>query len=67
MDLPEGKKFPEWDDDMVAKLNLKAVLQFYKVFDEFVGRATYLSGESYGGIYVPTLANEIHQYNKSPT
>lgn len=37
------------------------------MFDEFVGRPTYLSGESYGGIYVPTLANEIHEYNKNPT
>ena len=58
MDIPDGEKYPVWNDDMVAKLNLKAVVEFFKVFSEYVGRETYIAGESYGGIYVPTLANE---------
>lgn len=48
-------KAPTWNDDLVAKLNARAVREFFNVWTEFSGRDTYLSGESYAGIYVPTL------------
>lgn len=44
--------------------NLEAVLSFFKKFPEFVGRDTYVAGESYAGIYVPYLAMKIHQWNQ---
>jgi cathepsin A (carboxypeptidase C) len=44
-----------WTDDAVAVLNRDAVLEFFSVFTEFKNRKTYIAGESYGGIYVPTL------------
>lgn len=51
-------KAPTWNDDLVAKLNSKAVREFFNVWTEYAGRETYLSGESYAGIYVPTLFYE---------
>ncbi|GAB1599618.1 lysosomal protective protein-like [Argonauta hians] len=43
-------------DDQVALNNLAAVKSFFKKFPEFQGREFYLTGESYGGVYVPTLS-----------
>jgi len=42
---------------------LEALKSFYVKFPEFVGRDLYISGESYGGIYVPYFAYRVHQYN----
>lgn len=51
-------KAPTWTDDLVAKLNARAVREFFNTWTEFAGRETYISGESYAGIYVPTLFYE---------
>ena len=51
-------KAPTWTDDLVAKLNAKAIIEFFDTWTEFQGRDTYISGESYGGIYVPTAFYE---------
>lgn len=48
-------KAPTWNDEIVAKLNLNAVLEFLETYPEFKDREIYVSGESYAGIYVPTL------------
>ena len=53
----DGKP-PTWTDDMVAKLNAKAIIEFFDTWKEYQGRDTYISGESYGGIYVPTVFYE---------
>ncbi len=58
MDIKEGEKYPTWNDDKVANLNLAAVLDFFKVYPELQTRPTFLAGESYAGIYVPTLAHK---------
>ena len=39
----------------VAGDNHNAILEFFKKFAEFRGRPFYVSGESYAGIYIPTL------------
>lgn len=57
IDLKPEQQNPRWNDSIVAKLNLASVLEFFQVFNEFQGRQTFLAGESYGGIYIPTLAN----------
>lgn len=60
MDIPQGSQYPTWTDDLVARLNLFAVLNFFETFPEFSMRPTYIAGESYAGIYVPTLVEKIH-------
>ena len=35
---------PTWTDDLVAKLNAKAIREFFEVWPEFQGRDTYISG-----------------------
>ena len=52
------------DDNITAADNLQAILKFYEKFPEFKNQNFYISGESYGGIYVPILAYEVLEYNK---
>uniref|UniRef100_A0A915NVD2 Carboxypeptidase n=1 Tax=Meloidogyne floridensis TaxID=298350 RepID=A0A915NVD2_9BILA len=42
-----------------ANYNYEALKQFYNKFPDFKGRATFISGESYAGVYLPMLANLI--------
>ncbi|VDQ03043.1 unnamed protein product [Trichobilharzia regenti] len=44
------------DDDQTALNNHHALLHFLDKFPEYEGRKLYVTGESYGGVYVPTLA-----------
>lgn len=53
------------NDDVTAKDNLNALLSFFKKFPTMKGKDFYISGESYGGIYVPMLAYNIIEYNKN--
>eukprot|EP00658_Telonema_sp_P-2_P046192 TRINITY_DN3430_c0_g1_i14.p1 TRINITY_DN3430_c0_g1~~TRINITY_DN3430_c0_g1_i14.p1 ORF type:complete len:406 (+),score=88.08 TRINITY_DN3430_c0_g1_i14:213-1430(+) len=49
--------------DCVAR-NLYSLLeQFYSVFPEQLGVRLYITGESYGGHYVPAIAAYIHKQN----
>ena len=50
-------------DQITAHDNLQAVLQWFKKFPEYKNHDFYLSGESYAGIYIPTLAYQIVMYN----
>ncbi|XP_059175154.1 lysosomal protective protein-like [Physella acuta] len=47
------------DDDDVARNNHLALQDFFKKFPEYSSNDFYISGESYGGIYVPTLASLV--------
>lgn len=47
------------DDDEVARNNHLAIKAFFQKFPEYQSHDFYISGESYGGIYVPTLASNI--------
>ncbi|CAG9336337.1 unnamed protein product [Blepharisma stoltei] len=51
------------DDELTAHDNLLAVLQFFRKFPEYRNHDFYITGESYAGIYVPTLVNNILMYN----
>ena len=50
-------------DQITAHDNVMALLQWFKQFSEYRDHDFYISGESYAGIYVPTLAYQIVQYN----
>jgi len=52
-----------FDDDSASKDNLQGVLRWFEKFPEFQANDLYLSGESYAGIYVPYLANNIDIHN----
>ena len=50
-------------DQITAHDTLLALLQFFKGFFEYRQNKFYISGESYAGIYVPTLALALLNYN----
>lgn len=50
-------------DDQAAKDNLGTILAFLDRFPHFNHTDLYITSESYGGHYLPTLANEIINYN----
>ncbi|KAL1548770.1 serine carboxypeptidase-like 45 [Salvia divinorum] len=49
------------NDGMTARDNLVFLENWFKRFPEFNNREFYISGESYGGHYVPQLAHRILQ------
>lgn len=56
-----------YDDENVSYENLKAVQAFFEAFPERRSNELYLSGESYGGIYIPYLALRIDEHNANST
>lgn len=50
-------------DNITADNNLAALVQWFTLFPEFLPNKFYIAGESYAGIYVPTLAYRVQQYN----
>jgi len=61
---PQDCKF---DDDSDAKDNLEVLISWFGMFPEYAKTDLYISGESYAGIYVPYLANQIYEHNKNAT
>ncbi|XP_060591546.1 lysosomal protective protein-like isoform X2 [Ruditapes philippinarum] len=47
------------DDDQVASDNFLALQDFFSKFPEYANHDFYVTGESYGGIYVPTLSSRF--------
>lgn len=45
----------------VARVNYLALKEFFHLFPEHLPKDLYLAGESYGGIYIPTLAEWVMQ------
>uniref|UniRef100_A0A1I8J0U5 Carboxypeptidase n=1 Tax=Macrostomum lignano TaxID=282301 RepID=A0A1I8J0U5_9PLAT len=56
---PGPTDLTELNDNATTRLNLGALLHFYSLFPEYRGRAFYIAGESYAGIYIPLLASAI--------
>ena len=51
------------DDVVSARENLQALLSFFKKFPSFKKNDFYIAGESYAGVYIPRLAEQIVDYN----
>jgi len=48
-----------WTDELTSEAAYKALLAFYEKFPCLAASDLFLTGESYAGIYMPTLAREI--------
>lgn len=53
------------DDDLTSLNSLHALLNFLEKFPGFKHRDFYITGESYAGVYVPTLAQRVIKANYS--
>lgn len=51
--------------DCVARNLYSALQQFYKMFDKLQGNQLWITGESYGGHYVPAIGAYIHDQNEA--
>ncbi|KAM9408146.1 lysosomal protective protein-like [Pholidichthys leucotaenia] len=47
------------NDTEVSMVNYLALKEFFRLFPEFSKNELYLTGESYAGIYIPTLAERV--------
>uniref|UniRef100_A0A672N674 Carboxypeptidase n=1 Tax=Sinocyclocheilus grahami TaxID=75366 RepID=A0A672N674_SINGR len=54
----DDKKYTT-NDTEVATNNYLALKEFFRLFPEFSKNEFFLTGESYGGIYIPTLAEIV--------
>ncbi len=57
-------KYKTSNDTSVAKDNLKALQIFFDYYPQYKGNDFYIAGESYAGIYIPRLAEEILSFNE---
>ena len=55
----DGTSCGDWTDELAAENNLLALQAFYLKFPELKTKDLYLSGESYAGVYIPTMARSI--------
>eukprot|EP01039_Chlorochromonas_danica_P000975 gene975-1059_t len=55
------------NDDRTAEENLEAVEAFYALYPEFKKNDFFITGESYAGVYVPTLAEAIVKATQAGT
>jgi carboxypeptidase C (cathepsin A) len=55
----DGYSCGDWDDARTAKHSYEFLNNWFDAFPEYASSDLYLSGESYAGVYVPTLAREI--------
>jgi carboxypeptidase C (cathepsin A) len=52
-----------FDDNSSGYDNLQVILEWFEKYPEYKNHELYISGESYGGIYVPFVVNQIHHHN----
>ncbi|XP_049879513.1 venom serine carboxypeptidase-like [Pectinophora gossypiella] len=55
------------DEDCIAKGLYSSVQQFFELFPELRYNDFFITGESYAGKYIPSLAMEIHRQNNKAT
>jgi serine carboxypeptidase-like clade II len=53
----------KWNVNSTAQANLEGLKDFFKAYSNFKDLDFYISGESYAGVYIPSLANAILEHN----
>ncbi|KAJ2940208.1 hypothetical protein O0L34_g11775 [Tuta absoluta] len=53
------------NEDCIAKNLYKCLKQFFTLFPDLKNNEFYITGESYAGKYIPSLAMEIHRRNQN--
>lgn len=56
---------PVWDDDSSARANFEVLSKFFEEHPAERSRDLIIAGESYGGIYVPMLAQQVLLHNQA--
>lgn len=54
-----------FNDTKTAEDNYDALIAFFAKFPEFAKNDFYITGESYAGIYIPTLVQQVDKHPKS--
>ena len=68
IDQPSGTGF-SWGEPLVTDMNeakndfIRFCVHLFNMYPEFKGRSLYLTGESYGGKYLPAYAVAMYEYN----
>lgn len=57
-DSPSGYRS---NDSITAENNYEAIQEFFSGYSEYRSHDFFVAGESYAGVYVPTLAHQILQ------
>jgi serine carboxypeptidase-like clade 1 len=68
----DGYSCGDWSDSRMAKVSYAALEGFFDIFPELLSPESpsksgglFLTGESYGGVYIPKLAQEIIGHGKT--
>eukprot|EP00041_Stephanoeca_diplocostata_P027316 m.750245 g.750245 ORF g.750245 m.750245 type:complete len:262 (-) comp23156_c0_seq29:423-1208(-) len=56
-----------WNDTTQARANYGALQAFFDKFPSFRDNDFYITGESYGGMYVPTLVEQVYLHRAEPS
>jgi carboxypeptidase C (cathepsin A) len=62
----DGLSCGDWDDTKTAAANDASLRAWVRAFPAFAKSPMYIVGESYAGIYVPTLVQRILENNAKP-
>ncbi len=72
IDQPVGTGFGHFNLDSIPQTEegvrsyfLQFMINFYKTHPEFASKNLYISGESYGGHYLPAIAEKLFYYNSN--